>query len=494
MLAIKPYEFWFLTGSQNLYGEETLLEVENNSKEITKQLNDNGNLPYNIVFKTILTNANDIRKVMLEANGDENCAGVITWMHTFSPAKMWIAGLAALQKPLLHLNTQFNRDIPWQAIDMDFMNTNQSAHGDREYGFIGTRMNISRKVVVGHWSNKDVTEKVASWMNTAVAVTEGTNIRVARFGDNMRNVAVTDGDKVEAQIKFGWTVDYYGIGDLVAEMATVSDDAIGSLYKEYETLYELPSEASEPGAVRDSILEQARIELGLKSFLSARNYNAFTTNFEDLHGMKQLPGLAAQRLMAEGYGFAGEGDWRTAALLRMMKVIANNEGTSFMEDYTYHLEPENEMVLGSHMLEICPTIAATKPRIVVQPLGIGGKEDPARLVFDGLGGSAVVASLIELGGRYRLVVNAVQAQHAMEETPNLPVAKVLWKPEPSLAEATESWIYAGGAHHTVFSLNVTVEQLYEFADMANIECVVIDKDTNVRQLRSQLKLGAAVWR
>ncbi|QNK90213.1 L-arabinose isomerase [Sporosarcina sp. resist] len=493
MLAIKPYEFWFLTGSQDLYGEETLLEVENNSKEITKQLNDNGNLPYNITFKTILTNANDIRKIMLEANSDENCAGVITWMHTFSPAKMWIAGLAALQKPLLHLNTQFNRDIPWQAIDMDFMNTNQSAHGDREYGFIGTRMNISRKVIVGHWSNKDVTEKIASWMNTAVAVTEGTNIRVARFGDNMRNVAVTDGDKVEAQIIFGWTVDYYGIGDLVAEMAIVSNDAIESLYKEYETLYELPEEANEPGPVRDSILEQARIELGLKSFLSARNYNAFTTNFEDLHGMKQLPGLAAQRLMAEGYGFAGEGDWRTAALLRMMKVIANNQGTSFMEDYTYHLEPGNEMVLGSHMLEICPTIAATKPRIVVQPLGIGGKEDPARLVFDGQGGSAVVASLIELGGRYRLVVNAVQAQHSMAETPNLPVAKVLWKPEPSLSEAAESWIYAGGAHHTVFSLNVTTDQLYEFADMANIECVVIDNATNVRQLRNQLKLGEAVW-
>jgi len=493
MLAIKPYEFWFLTGSQDLYGEETLLEVENNSKEITKQLNDNGNLPYNILYKTILTNANDIRKIMLAANSDENCAGVITWMHTFSPAKMWIAGLAALQKPLLHLNTQFNRDIPWQAIDMDFMNTNQSAHGDREYGFIGTRMKVSRKVVVGHWSNKLVTEKIGNWMNTAVAVTEGTNIRVARFGDNMRNVAVTDGDKVEAQIKFGWTVDYYGIGDLVEEMALVSNEAIENLYKEYETLYELPVEASEPGPVRDSILEQARIELGLKSFLSARNYNAFTTNFQDLHGMKQLPGLAAQRLMAAGYGFAGEGDWRTAALLRMMKIIANNQGTSFMEDYTYHFEPGNEMILGSHMLEICPTIAATKPRIVVQPLGIGGKEDPARLVFDGQGGSAVVASLIELGGRYRLVINAVQAQHSMEETPNLPVAKVLWKPEPSLDEATESWIYAGGAHHTVFSLTITTDQLYDFADMANIECVVIDKDTNVRQLRNQLKLGEGVW-
>lgn len=494
MLAIKPYEFWFLTGSQHLYGEETLLEVENNSKEITKQLNETGNLPYKIIFKTILTNANDIRRVMLEANSDENCAGVITWMHTFSPSKMWIAGLAALQKPLLHLNTQFNRDIPWQAIDMDFMNTNQSAHGDREFGFIGTRMNIPRKVVVGHWGNKEVTDKIGRWMGTAVAVTEGTNIRVARFGDNMRNVGVTDGDKVEAQIKFGWTVDYYGIGDLVEEMAEVSDEEVENLYKEYEELYELPAEASEQGAIRDSILEQARIELGLKSFLSSRNYNAFTTNFEDLHGMKQLPGLAAQRLMEEGYGFAGEGDWRTAALLRMMKVISNNEGTSFMEDYTYHFEPGNEMVLGSHMLEVCPTIAAAKPKIIVQPLGIGGKEDPARLVFDGRGGEAIVASLVELGGRYRLIVNEVHAELPTEETPNLPVAKVLWKPEPSLDEAIESWIYAGGAHHTVFSLNVTTDQLYDFADMANIECIVIDKDTNVRQLRNQLKFGMGAWR
>ena len=431
---------------------------------------------------------------MLEANNDENCAGIITWMHTFSPSKMWIAGLTALQKPMLHLHTQFNRDIPWKDIDMDFMNLNQAAHGDREFGFIGTRMNISRKVIAGFWGNSDVTDRIGSWMQTAVAVTEGTNIRVARFGDNMRDVAVTDGDKIEAQIKFGWTVDYYGIGDLVEEMAKVTDTKIENLYGEYNELYELPAEADQPGSVRDSILEQARIELGLKAFLSARNYNAFTTNFEDLHGMKQLPGLAAQRLMAEGYGFAGEGDWRTAALLRMMKVIAGNKGTSFMEDYTNHLEPGNETALGSHMLEVCPTISATKPRIVVQPLGIGGKEDPARLVFDGRGGQAILASLVELGGRYRLVINEVQAEQATEETPNLPVAKVLWKPEPSLSEATEAWIYAGGAHHNVFSYEVTTDQLYDFADMAKIECVVIDKNTNVRQLRNELKLSESVWK
>lgn len=494
MLTTKPYEFWFLTGAQHLYGDDALQEVENHSIKITDSLNENGDLPNKVVFKKILTNANDIHKVILEANNDTNCAGIITWMHTFSPAKMWIAGLTALQKPLLHLHTQFNRDIPWEDIDMDFMNLNQSAHGDREYGFIGTRLNISRKVVAGHWSNPEVSDKIAEWMQTAVAVTEGTNIRVARFGDNMRDVAVTDGDKIEAQIKFGWTVDYYGIGDLVEEMAKFSDKEVEDLFEEYKELYELPAEASNPGPIRDAILEQAKIELGLKSFLSTRNYNAFTTNFEDLHGMKQLPGLAAQRLMAEGYGFAGEGDWRTAALLRMMKVISGNKRTSFMEDYTYHLESGNEMILGSHMLEICPTIAETKPRIVVQPLGIGGKEDPARLVFDGQSGDAIAASLVELGGRYRLIINEVEAVGGVEETPLLPVAKVLWKPQPSLAEATEAWIYAGGAHHTVFSYEVTTDQLYEFADMADIECVIIDKDTNVRQLRKELKLGEAIWK
>lgn len=494
MLTTKPYEFWFLTGAQHLYGDDALLEVENNSKEITKSLNENGDLPYKVVFKTLLTNAQDIHQVMLDANNDSSCAGVITWMHTFSPSKMWIAGLTALQKPLLHLHTQFNRDIPWQDIDMDFMNLNQSAHGDREYGYIGTRLNISRKVVVGHWSNPEVTDKIGDWMQTAVAVTEGTNIRVARFGDNMRDVGVTDGDKIEAQIKFGWVVDYYGIGDLVEEMAKFTDKDVEDLFKEYQELYELPAEANEEGPIKNSILEQARIELGLKSFLSARNYNAFTTNFEDLHGMKQLPGLAAQRLMADGYGFAGEGDWRTAALLRMMKVISGNKGTSFMEDYTYHLEPGNEMILGSHMLEVCPTIAATKPKIVVEPLGIGGKEDPARLVFDGQSGEAVAVSLIELGGRYRLIINEVEGVGGVEETPLLPVAKVLWKPQPSLSEATEAWIYAGGAHHTVLSFEVTTDQLYEFADMADIECVIIDKDTNVRQLRNELKLGEAIWK
>lgn len=494
MLTVKPYKFWFITGSQPLYGEETLREVEENSKKVVDGLNNTGNLPYPIEFKQVVTTAENIYQLALEANAAEDCAGVITWMHTFSPAKSWIAGLKALQTPLLHLHTQYNRDIPWQTIDMDFMNTNQAAHGDREYGFIGTRLNLGRKVVVGHWENPEVVAKVAGWMKTAVAVVEGTNIRVARFGDNMRNVAVTDGDKIEAQIKFGWTVDYYGIGDLVEEIDKITDDALAQLYKEYEELYELPAEAAQPGPIRDSILYQGKVELGLKAFLAKGNYNAFTTNFEDLHGMKQLPGLAVQRLMAEGYGFAGEGDWRTAALTRLMKIISDNKNTSFMEDYTYHLEPGNEMILGSHMLEICPTISATKPKIVVNPLGIGGKEDPARLVFDGKGGDAVNASLIELGGRYRLVVNEVKAEQPKIETPKLPVAKVLWKPEPSLSEATEAWIYAGGAHHTVFSFDVTTEQLCDFAELTDIECVVIDSDTKLRPFKNELRWNEASYR
>lgn len=490
MLAIDKKEFWFVTGSQHLYGEEALQEVQKNSEEVVNGLNGEAELSYPIVFKEVLTTSGDIHRLMQQANSDENCAGIITWMHTFSPAKMWIAGLKALQKPLLHLHTQFNREIPWSSIDMDFMNLNQAAHGDREYGFIGTRMQIGRKVIVGHWQDESVKKNVSDWMNIAAAVTEGPNIRVARFGDNMRNVAVTDGDKVEAQIKFGWVVDYYGIGDLVEEMNNVTQDQIDSLYEEYKQQYIF----EESDDICAAIKEQARIEIGLRSFLERGNYNAFTTNFEDLHGMEQLPGLAAQRLMADGYGFAGEGDWRTAALLRMMKIAAGNKQTSFMEDYTYHLESGNEMILGSHMLEVCPTVAASKPRIVVNPLSIGGKADPARLVFDGMSGQAVNASLVEMGGRYRLIVNVVDAVESPQQTPNLPVAKVLWKPQPSLKTATESWIYAGGAHHTVLSFAVSAEQMYDFAEMAGIECIIIDKDTKTSQLRNELKWGEAIWK
>ncbi|GGE25758.1 L-arabinose isomerase [Pullulanibacillus camelliae] len=494
MISIKPYEFWFVTGSQHLYGEDALREVEKHSIHITQGLNQGDRLPYKLVFKSVLTTSDAIRALCREANSDENCAGLMTWMHTFSPAKMWIAGLSELQKPILHLHTQFNRDIPWDDIDMDFMNLNQSAHGDREYGFIHTRMQLSRKVIVGYWQDEAVKSRLSAWMQTAVGHNEGKGLKVARFGDNMRHVAVTEGDKVEAQIKLGWTVDYFGIGDLVERIQSISAEAANALCREYEALYDFPESASKEGAIRESIKEQAKIELALRAFLEEGGYTAFTTNFEDLHGMKQLPGLAVQRLMAEGYGFGGEGDWKTAALTRIMKMIANNQKTSFMEDYTYHLEPGNEMILGSHMLEVCPTVASTKPRIVVHPLSMGNKADPARLVFDGVEGKGVNVSLIDMGNRFRLIVNEVEAVKSSKETPHLPVAKVLWKPQPSLREATEAWIYAGGAHHTVFSGQVSIEQLCDWADMVKVECVVIDRTTQVRQLRKELQWSEAAWK
>ncbi|WP_100408105.1 L-arabinose isomerase [Bacillus solitudinis] len=487
MLKVKPYEFWFITGSQDLYGDEALQQVAEHSSHITDGLNKEGNFPFKIVFKPVLKNSDSIRRLCVDANTDDNCAGIITWMHTFSPAKMWIAGLSILNKPLLHLHTQYNRDIPWDKIDMDFMNLNQSAHGDREYGFIGTRMNIGRKVVVGHWQDKNVHARMADWMQTAVGVTESKNLKIARFGDNMREVAVTEGDKVEAQIKFGWSISGFGVGDLVEYVNAVSDSEVKELFDKYQELYEIDPEGLKPGAYQDSILEQARIEIGLRSFLEEGGFQAFTTSFEVLHGMKQLPGLAVQRLMEDGYGFAGEGDWKTAALLRVMKIMANNKGTSFMEDYTYHLDPSNELVLGSHMLEVCPTVAANKPKIKVHPLGIGGKDDPARMVFDGAAGAALNASLVDMGGRMRLVVNTVNAVEPQQPMPNLPVAQVLWKPEPSLSESAEAWIYAGGAHHTVFSFEVSVDQLYDWSVMTDIECVIIDKDLKMIPFRNELK-------
>ncbi|MGM0902959.1 MAG: L-arabinose isomerase [Bacillota bacterium] len=494
MLTVSEYSFWFVVGSQHLYGEEAIKEVESNAKRMVEGLNQQGSLSYKVEFKAVLTSADEISRLMMDVNSDVRCAGLITWMHTFSPGKMWIAGLSALQKPLLHLHTQYNRDIPWDSIDMNFMNINQSAHGDREYGYTVTRLNIPRKVIAGYWEDPDVQRKISDWMKTAVTMNESRKIRVARFGDNMRNVAVTDGDKIEAQIKFGWTVDYFGIGDLVETMKEISDEQVDELFEVYKDLYEMEPECLVAGPLQASIKEQARIELGLKTFLQEGSYNAFTTNFEDLHGMKQLPGLAAQRLMAEGYGFAGEGDWRTAALTRLLKIMSDNQDTSFMEDYTYHMEPGNEMVLGSHMLEICPSVSATKPKVVVHPLGIGGKEDPARLIFDGKAGNGVVVSMVELGGRFRLVANEISALQPTKETPNLPVAKVIWQPLPSFATATEAWIYAGGAHHTVFSLTVNKEQLYDFADMAKIELIMIDENTNLYQLRQELKMNEVIWK
>ncbi len=494
MLSLRPYEFWFVTGSQHLYGEEALKQVEEHSRIMVNEWNRDSVFPFPFVFKSVVTTPEEIRRVCLEANASEQCAGVVTWMHTFSPAKMWIGGLLELRKPLLHLHTQFNRDIPWDSIDMDFMNLNQSAHGDREYGFIGARMGVARKVVVGHWEDPEVRERLAKWMRTAVAFAESRHLKVARFGDNMREVAVTEGDKVGAQIQFGWSINGYGIGDLVQSIRDVSEQSVNELLDEYTELYDIVPAGRQDGPVRESIREQARIELGLKAFLQDGNFTAFTTTFEDLHGMKQLPGLAVQRLMAEGYGFGGEGDWKTAALVRLMKVMADGKGTSFMEDYTYHFEPGNEMILGAHMLEVCPTIAATRPRIEVHPLSIGGKEDPARLVFDGGEGAAVNASLIDLGHRFRLIVNEVDAVKPEHEMPKLPVARILWKPRPSLRDSAEAWILAGGAHHTCFSFAVTAEQLQDFAEMAGIECVVINEHTSVSSFKNELRWNEVFWR
>jgi L-arabinose isomerase len=494
MKAMKEYQFWFVTGSQHLYGPETLLEVEQHSREIVDELNRDAAVSGTIVFKSVLTTSDEILKLCLEANADESCIGLMTWMHTFSPAKMWIGGLSQLKKPLLHLHTQYNRDIPWDTIDMDFMNTNQAAHGDREYGFINTRMGISRKVVVGHWSETGVKERIGGWMRTAAAFIEGRRLKVARFGDNMREVAVTEGNKVGAQIQFGWSVNTYGVGDLVQRVNDVSESELNALMDEYAETYDIVEAGRSAGPIRDAIRYQGRIELGMKAFLSEGGFGAFTTTFEDLHGLEQLPGLAVQRLMGQGYGFAGEGDWKTAALLRVSKLMAGNAGTSFMEDYTYHMEPGHALVLGSHMLEICPTISATKPRIEVHPLGIGGKADPARLVFDGRGGRALNASVIDLGNRFRLLINVVEAVQPKQAMPKLPVARVLWKPEPSLNESAEAWILAGGAHHTVFSYTITPEQLIDWAEMAGIEYVLIDKNTSPLAFRNELRVSDMAWK
>ena len=493
MIDLKPYVFWFITGSQHLYGPETLREVEEHSLQIVKGLDQNTAIPYRIVFKPILTTPDAIRKLCIDANADDTCAGIITWMHTFSPAKMWIAGLSELHKPLLHLHTQFNRDIPWNSIDMDFMNLNQSAHGDREYGFIGARMGIKRKVVVGYWEDPEVHNRLGRWMQTAVAFTEGHNLRVARFGDNMREVAVTEGDKVEAQIKLGWSINGYGIADLVKRINEITETDVNYLLEEYLELYDISADDRNNREKWDAVREQARIELGLKAFLQEGNFGAFTTTFEDLHGLKQLPGLAVQRLMAAGYGFGPEGDWKSAALVRIMKIMAGGKGTSIMEDYTYHLAPGNEMILGAHMLEVCPSIAANRPKIQVHPLSIGGKEDPARLVFDGATGPAICASLVDMGNRFRLIINRVDTVKVEKPMPKLPVARVLWKPQPSLRDAAEAWILAGGAHHTCFSLAVTEENLLDWTEMAGMECLLINNDTSILNFRNELRWNDLFW-
>lgn len=496
MLDLKKYEVWFVTGSQDLYGEETLKQVALHSQEIAQYFNNHPKIPVRVVFQPVVKNPDEIYSVCQTANTDAHCIGIIAWMHTFSPAKMWIRGLKSLQKPLLHLHTQFNRDIPWSDIDMDFMNLNQSAHGDREFGFMMTRMRLNRKVVVGHWQDPSVLEDLNVWLRAAVARFDWQGARFCRLGDNMRQVAVTEGDKVEAELQFGYSVNGYGIGDLVKYINEISDTDILKLVKEYNDKYKIAAFLKSDGAQYASLKEAAKIELALRAFLEEGNFKGFTDTFEDLHGMIQLPGIAVQRLMADGYGFGAEGDWKTAALVRAMKVMASGMtgGNSFMEDYTYHFDPQNNLVLGAHMLEICESIAEGQPSCEIHPLGIGGKADPVRLVFNVAGGSALNVSMIDMGNRFRLLVNEVEAVATENPLPKLPVARVLWKPQPDMRTGCAAWIYAGGAHHTVYSQNLTTDYIADFAEMFNTELVVIDAKTELRQFKNELKWSEMAYK
>lgn len=496
MLNLKTFEVWFIAGSQHLYGEETLRQVDEHSKIIADSFNNSLQIPVKIMFKPVVKSSAEITAICKEANATTNCIGIIAWMHTFSPAKMWINGLNILQLPLLHLHTQFNRDIPYSAIDMDFMNLNQSAHGDREFGHIMSKMRINRKVVVGHWEAASVLEKINIWSRVAVGKHKMKTMKVARFGDNMRYVAVTDGDKVSAEIKFGFEVNTYAVGDLVQVINQISDAEIQNLIKEYEATYQMMSSLANGGAMRSSLVEAARIELGLKAFLEDGGYSAYTNTFEDLHGMRQLPGIGSQRMMAAGYGYGGEGDWKTSAMVHILKAMSSGMkgGTSFMEDYTYHFNPANPMVLGSHMLEICPTIADGIVKCEVHPLGIGGKEDPVRLVFNGIEGPAINVSLVDMGNRFRLIVNEVEAIKVTEEFPKLPTARALWKPLPTMEIGLHSWILAGGAHHTVYSQTINTEYMEDLADMLDVELVIIDKDTTIRGLKNELRYNEVAFK
>lgn len=495
MIDLKKYEVWFATGSQHLYGPKTLQQVAEDSQAIVDGLNNSCKLPIKIVFKPVLTTPESITVLLTEANSSSKCIGLITWMHTFSPAKMWINGLKILQKPFVHLHTQFNRDIPWDSIDMDFMNLNQSAHGDREFGFICTRMKKARKVVVGHWQDESIQNQIAQWQRVALAWAETRSLKVARFGDNMRFVAVTEGDKVESEIQFGYSVNGFGVGDLVKVVNSVSDKEIDQLVDVYFTTYDVAKEAHKGGAKYDNLRETAKIELGMRKFLENGGFKAFTTTFEDLHGLKQLPGLAVQRLMADGYGFGAEGDWKTAALLRTAKVmsVGLQGGTSFMEDYTYHMDPAGMQVLGAHMLEVCASIAADKPKLEVHQLGIGGKDDPPRLVFNVPTGPALNASLIHMGNRFRLIVNEVDVVKPEHDLPKLPVARALWVPKPNLQIGAAAWILAGGAHHTVFSQAITPEYFEDFAEIAGIEYVLIDSSTKLHDFKKELRWNSVYY-
>lgn len=487
-------KIWFITGSQHLYGEECLKQVAEDAKYIVESLNQSSHISLEIVWKPTVTTPEQIRDTCMAASNDESCVGVITWMHTFSPSKMWINGLKLLTKPILHLHTQRNQAIPWESIDMDFMNLNQSAHGDREHGFIYTRMGINRKVVVGYFEEERVQQQIGKWARVAKAASLGHLLKVARFGDNMREVAVTEGDKVEAQVKFGWSINGYGVGDLVEEMNKVTEEDLAKLIEVYKANYTFAADCQEGTPLFENVKEQAKMEIAMERFLEANECSAFTNTFQDLHGMKQLPGLATQRLMEKGYGYGGEGDWKVAALTRVMKVIADNKGTSFMEDYTYNLVNGEEMVLGAHMLEVCPTISSTKPQIEVHPLSIGDKEPPARLVFNGGKGEAVCACLIDMGGRFRLIIAEVEGVAVEKDMPKLPVARTLWKLKPSMEVGATAWILAGGAHHTVFSYEVTAEDLVDWAEMMDIEYVVINDKTDILSFKQALKTNELLWK
>lgn len=493
---LKKWSVWFVTGSQHLYGEETLRQVDEHSAKIAEALNKSASIPVQVLFKPVVKTPEEIYTLINAANNDRDCIGIITWMHTFSPAKMWINGLKILRKPLLHLHTQFNRDIPWGSIDMDFMNLNQSAHGDREFGFIMSRMRLNRKVVAGHWQDKAVQQQVGTWARSAAGWADWQGARFVRFGDNMRQVAVTEGDKVEAELQFGYSVNTYGVGDLVTVINKVKNSQVDELIAVYHKEYKMAPSLKKGGKQYESLREAAKIEIGMRTFLEDGGFKGYTDTFEDLHGMRQLPGIASQRLMADGYGFGGEGDWKTAALVRAMKVMGSGlpGGNSFMEDYTYHFEPKNNLVLGAHMLEICPSIAADKPACEIHPLGIGGKEDPVRLVFTGRSGPALNASIVDMGNRFRLLVNEVQAVKPVKTLPKLPVARVLWKPLPDMVTGCSAWILAGGAHHTCYSQNLSAEGLQDFAEMAGIEFVLIGKQTSLYQFKNELRWNDAAYK
>ncbi len=496
MRDYETYEVWFITGSQHLYGPSTLEQVTVNANHIAAFIDASDIISVNIKFKPVVTTSDEIAEVCRQANASKNCVGLICWMHTFSPAKMWISGLRILNKPFLHLHTQFNREIPWDTIDMDFMNLNQSAHGDREFGFISTFMGQRRKVVVGHWQDTHIHRQIDSWIRAAVVHEEMQKTRIARFGDNMRDVAVTEGNKVSAQMTFGYSVDGFGVGDLVAVVRQISENEVDNLVNEYMETYEVPKSLKQ--TIAFSLLrEAAKIELGLRFFLKDGNFTAFTTTFEDLNGLSQLPGLACQRLMNDGFGFGAEGDWKTAALVRAMKIMGQGleGGTSFMEDYSYHL-PENgtDMVLGAHMLEVCPSISRDRASLEIHPLSIGGKSDPARLVFTAYPGPAINATVLDLGNRYRMLINEVDVIVPPVPLLQLPVAKALWTPMPNLATSASAWIYGGGGHHTCFSQAVSAEHLKDYCDILDIECLVIDKATTIDAFKKELRFSQAYYR